>query len=182
MADSTVIVENLEDINISIDIPQPLEVLVYMSDLDRKIYLAGCALNAHIQRHTGFEDHGEGSYPYNRVAGYCAIWADAVLAACGAGGSAASGGSGGSSSGSGSSSSSSGSSGGFGCGASVVSSSGSGSSGSCTANPSGGVPPYTYEWSNGETTKTISGLSSGTYTVTCTDSAGSVATASCTVN
>ena len=43
------------------------------------------------------------------------------------------------------------------------------SDGSITANPSGGTPPYTYEWNNGETTQTISNLPAGTYTVTVTD-------------
>ena len=39
-----------------------------------------------------------------------------------------------------------------------------------TANPTGGNPGYTYSWNNGMTTKTITGLSSGVYTVTVTDS------------
>jgi len=34
---------------------------------------------------------------------------------------------------------------------------------------SGGVPPYTYLWSNGATTDTITGLAPGNYTVTVTD-------------
>jgi len=46
------------------------------------------------------------------------------------------------------------------------------SNGSATANPSGGTPPYSYLWSNGETTQTIDNLSSGTYTVTVTDDNG----------
>jgi len=41
--------------------------------------------------------------------------------------------------------------------------------GTITATGSGGWDPYTYEWSNGETTQTISGLGPGTYTVTVTD-------------
>jgi len=36
----------------------------------------------------------------------------------------------------------------------------------------GGVPPYTFLWSNGETTQTISDLGAGTYTVTVTDANG----------
>lgn len=37
-----------------------------------------------------------------------------------------------------------------------------------------GFPPYTYLWSNGQTTSSISGLTEGTYTVTVTDSRGCV--------
>ncbi len=44
--------------------------------------------------------------------------------------------------------------------------------GSVTANPASGTPPYTYQWSNGGTTQTISNLAAGTYTVTVTDYAG----------
>jgi large repetitive protein len=43
------------------------------------------------------------------------------------------------------------------------------SSGSATANITGGVPAYSFLWSNGGTTQTISNLSAGTYTVTVTD-------------
>lgn len=41
--------------------------------------------------------------------------------------------------------------------------------GSITANPSGGWAPYTFQWSNGATSQTISGLAAGTYSVTATD-------------
>ena len=41
---------------------------------------------------------------------------------------------------------------------------------------SGGVPPYTYLWSNNETTADIFDLSAGTYTLTVTDSTGCVTT------
>lgn len=49
-----------------------------------------------------------------------------------------------------------------------------GNNGSATANSSGGTPPYTYLWSNGATTSTITGLSSGVYYVTVTTSGGCV--------
>ncbi len=41
--------------------------------------------------------------------------------------------------------------------------------GEVTANPSGGDAPYTYLWSNTQTTQTITGLVSGQYTVTIND-------------
>jgi len=44
------------------------------------------------------------------------------------------------------------------------------SNGQITLNVTGGVSPYTYNWSNGATTSDITGLSSGQYDVTVTDS------------
>lgn len=41
--------------------------------------------------------------------------------------------------------------------------------GSATANPTGGTGGYTYAWSNGESTQSISNLAPGTYTVVVTD-------------
>ncbi|HXH18808.1 MAG TPA: gliding motility-associated C-terminal domain-containing protein [Chitinophagales bacterium] len=45
--------------------------------------------------------------------------------------------------------------------------------GMATATPSGGNPPFSYSWSNGQTTQSASNLCAGTYTVTVTESAGS---------
>ena len=45
-------------------------------------------------------------------------------------------------------------------------------SGSLTAAPTGGTPPYSYLWSDGQTMATATGLVPGTYTVTVTDGAG----------
>jgi hypothetical protein len=55
------------------------------------------------------------------------------------------------------------------------------SNGSATATPSGGSG-YTYLWSNGGTTQTITGLASGSYTVTVTATGGCTATATAVVN
>lgn len=45
-------------------------------------------------------------------------------------------------------------------------------SGSINVTISGGTTPYTYVWSNGETTSNISGLAEGTYILTATDANG----------
>jgi hypothetical protein len=55
-----------------------------------------------------------------------------------------------------------------------------GSNGSIATSVSGGTAPYTYSWSNGETTSSITNLSAGTYTATVTDNNG--CTAICSVN
>ena len=44
--------------------------------------------------------------------------------------------------------------------------------GSLTLAPSGGTPPYAYQWSNGATTASINNLISGPYSYTITDSQG----------
>jgi hypothetical protein len=46
----------------------------------------------------------------------------------------------------------------------------------------GGTPGYTYSWSNGKTTSSISNLSGGTYTVTITDTKGCTTTSAAVVN
>jgi large repetitive protein len=49
-----------------------------------------------------------------------------------------------------------------------------GATGTATANPFGGTPGYTYLWSTGATTQTITGLTAGNYNVTITDANGCV--------
>jgi large repetitive protein len=51
-------------------------------------------------------------------------------------------------------------------------------SNTATANPSGGTAPYTYAWNVPQTTKMITSLSAGTYSVTVTDDNGCTAVAS----
>ncbi|MFN0176485.1 MAG: choice-of-anchor V domain-containing protein [Saprospiraceae bacterium] len=56
------------------------------------------------------------------------------------------------------------------------------SNGSITVEPGGGIPPYTYLWTGGQTTQTAVNLAAGTYTVTVTASSGTgTATASATL-
>ncbi len=57
-----------------------------------------------------------------------------------------------------------------------------GCDGSATANPTGGTPPYSYDWSDGQGTQTASDLCPGTYTVTVTDANGCEETITITVN
>ncbi|MFN8165335.1 MAG: SprB repeat-containing protein [Bacteroidia bacterium] len=49
------------------------------------------------------------------------------------------------------------------------------------ATVNGGVPPYTYLWSNGDVADSAVGLTAGTYTLTVTDSNGCVAVDSVTI-
>ena len=53
-----------------------------------------------------------------------------------------------------------------------------GSNGTATITPAGGTPTYTYAWSNGQTTGTLTGASAATYTVTVHDAGGCSGTAS----
>ncbi|MFH1321233.1 MAG: PKD domain-containing protein [Bacteroidota bacterium] len=48
--------------------------------------------------------------------------------------------------------------------------------GSATVNAGGGIPPYTFLWSDGQTSSTATALGSGNYTITVTDSSGCTAT------
>ena len=58
----------------------------------------------------------------------------------------------------------------------------SGSDGSATVTASGGTVNYTYLWSNGGSTATITNLSSGNYSVTVTDSHSCTAVASTSID
>ncbi len=53
--------------------------------------------------------------------------------------------------------------------------------GTATATPAGGTATYSYNWSNGGTTQTITGLAAGTYNVTVTDANNCTATGSITL-
>lgn len=53
-----------------------------------------------------------------------------------------------------------------------------GNNGAITANATGGPTPYSYAWSNGATSQTITGLVAGNYSVTVTDAEDCAVTAS----
>lgn len=63
-----------------------------------------------------------------------------------------------------------------------------GNDGQATVTMAGGTTPFTFVWSNGDTTQTITGLAANTYNVTVTDASGCTDTAvaivadSCTCN
>ena len=57
-----------------------------------------------------------------------------------------------------------------------------GCNGTATANPTGGTAPYTYVWSDGQTTQTATGLCAGIYQVTVTDANGCEVTTSNVIN
>ena len=52
------------------------------------------------------------------------------------------------------------------------------SDGAAAASAGGGTPPYSFQWSDGQTTDTATGLSVGTYQVSVTDTLGCSASAS----
>ncbi|HRI58178.1 MAG TPA: T9SS type A sorting domain-containing protein [Saprospiraceae bacterium] len=54
--------------------------------------------------------------------------------------------------------------------------------GTATANPTGGTSGYSYSWSNGGSTQTITGLAPGSYSVTVTDANGCTDVKTVTVN
>ncbi|MGB5943846.1 MAG: T9SS type A sorting domain-containing protein [Leeuwenhoekiella sp.] len=57
-----------------------------------------------------------------------------------------------------------------------------GNDGIIELDATGGNVPYSYSWSNGATTSTISGLEAGTYNVTVTDANGCTSTSTVTIN
>jgi hypothetical protein len=56
-----------------------------------------------------------------------------------------------------------------------------GNNGAIISTVSGGISPYTYNWSNGATTTAITGLTAGSYTLTITDHVGCNGSGTCTI-
>ncbi len=56
------------------------------------------------------------------------------------------------------------------------------SNGKVKIQPSGGTPPYSYSWTNGSLTDSISGVPAGSYTVQVTDQNGCVVNNTATIN
>jgi gliding motility-associated-like protein len=54
--------------------------------------------------------------------------------------------------------------------------------GTANANPSGGIAPYTFAWSNAQTAQTATGLCPGNYTVAITDSSSAIVTVTVTIS
>jgi len=54
--------------------------------------------------------------------------------------------------------------------------------GTATVEVTGGVLPYTYEWSDGQSTQTANNLAAGTYIVNVTDGIGAVVSANVTID
>lgn len=57
-----------------------------------------------------------------------------------------------------------------------------GTNGTAAVNVNGGVPPFTYQWSDGQTTQVATGLSAGTYNVIVIDANGCTTQGTVTVN
>ena len=53
--------------------------------------------------------------------------------------------------------------------------------GTSTLNPVNGISPYTYNWSNGQTAQTATGLCAGTYSVLVTDASSATTSATVTI-
>jgi hypothetical protein len=64
---------------------------------------------------------------------------------------------------------------------SVVSNQLQGATGAIIHTVSGGVPPYTYNWSTGATSQSLNNVAAGVYTSTVTDAAGCVTVTNDTV-
>lgn len=65
---------------------------------------------------------------------------------------------------------------------SVVDATCNNSNGTVSSSILNGISPYTYLWSNGETSQNISGIAAGSYSLTVTDAVGCTASLNATVN